>query len=145
MSNLTSIRENILGRILPVAFAAGAIALVSARAHAAETNGLNPIQLDPITVSAPTVKVIGRDAASGAPDEEVMVTARVEADPAALRTEYGALMLKYSVFDAARKACSEPDPIADDNGDGTCVYDAVKAAEPQVDAAITRARSSAAG
>jgi len=138
MTYLTSIRVNILGRILPVAFAVGAIALVSARAHAAD-----PDQLDPITVSAPAVKIVDRDAATGAPIEQVTITARVQADPAALKTNYGALMLNYSVLDAARKACTAADPLADD--DGTCVHDAVESAKPQVDAAIARARSSLTG
>jgi hypothetical protein len=143
MTNLTSIRVNILGRILPVAFAVGAIALVSARAHAADSDQLDPVQLDPITVSAPAEKVVDRDAATGAPIEEVTINARVQADPAALKTNYGALMLNYSVLDAARKACTEADPLEDD--DGTCVHDAVEAAKPQVNAAIARARSNLAG
>ena len=143
MTYLTSIRENILGRILPVAFAVGAIALVSARAHAADSDQLDPVQLDPITVSAPATKIVDRDTATGAPIEQVTITAGVQADPAALRTNYGALMLNYSVLDAARKACTEADPFADD--DGTCVRDAVESAKPQVDAAIARARSSLAG
>jgi hypothetical protein len=143
MTYLTSIRVNILGRILPVALAAGAIALVSARAHAAEPDQLNPVQLDAITVSAPAVKVVDRDAATGAPIEHVTITARVKADPAALRTNYGALMLSYSVLDAVRKACTAADPVADD--DGTCVRDAVESAKPQVGAAIARARSSLKG
>jgi hypothetical protein len=143
MTNLTSIRVNILGRILPVAFAVGAIALVSARAHAADSDQLDPVQLDPITVSAPAEKVVDRDAATGAPIEEVTINARVQADPAALKTNYGALMLNYSVLDAARKACTEADPLEDD--DGTCVHDAVEAAKPQVNAAIALARSNLAG
>jgi UrcA family protein len=143
MINLTSIRVNILGRILPVAFAAGAIALVSARAHAADPDQLDPVQLDPITVSASAVKIVDRDAATGAPIEQVTIKARVQADPAALRTNYGALMLNYSVLDAARKACTAADPLADD--DGTCVHDAVESAKPQVDAAIARARTSLTG
>ena len=143
MTYLTSIRVNTLGRILPVAFAVGAIALVSARAHAADADQLDPVQLDTITVSAPAVKVVDRDAASGAPIEQVTITARVQADPAALRTNYGALMLNYSVLDAARKACTAADPLEDD--DGTCVHDAVESAKPQVDAAIARARSSLKG
>jgi UrcA family protein len=145
MTYLTSNRVNILGRFLPVAFAAGAIALVSARAHAADLDQINPVQLDPITVSAPAEKVVGRDSATGAPIEEVTVTASVQADPAALKTNYGALMLNYSVLDAARKACAAPDPIADADDDGTCVRDAVESAKPQVDAAIAKARSSLAG
>lgn len=140
MTYLTSIRMNILGRILPVAFAAGAIALASARAHAADLGQLDPVQLDPITVSAPAAKIVDRDPATGAPIEDVTIRARVQADPAALRTNYGALMLNYSVLDAARKACIAADPFEDD--DGTCVHDAVESAQPQVDAAIARARSS---
>jgi UrcA family protein len=143
MTYLTSIRVNILGRILPLAFAVGAIALVSARAHAADPDQLDPVQLDPITVSAPAVKIVDRDAATGGPIKRVTITARVQADPAALRTNYGALMLNYSVLDAARKACTAADPFADD--DGTCVHDAVESAKPQVDAAIARARSSLKG
>src|SRR5882762_8540018 len=143
MTHLTSIRVNILGRILPVAFAVGAIALVSARAHAADSDQLDPVRLDPITVSAPAVKIVDRDAATGAYTEQVTITARVQADHAALRTEYGALMLNYSVLDAARKACNEADPLADDYR--TCVQDAVESAKPQVDAAIARARSSLTG
>jgi UrcA family protein len=143
MTCLTSIRVNILGRFLPVAFAAGAIALLSARAHAADASQLDPVQLDPITVSAPAAKVVGRDAATGGPIEDVTIKASVQADPAALRTNYGALMLNYSVLDAARKACTEADPFEDD--DGTCVHDAVESAKPQVDAAIAQARSSLEG
>ena len=111
MTYLTSIRVNTLGRILPVAFAAAAIALVSGRALAADSDQLNPVQLDPITVAAPAAKVVDRDAATGAPIEDVTITARVQADPAALKTNYGALMLNYSVLDAARKACTEADPL----------------------------------
>jgi len=69
----------------------------------------------------------------------------VQADPVALKTNYGALMLNYSVLDAARKACTEADPFADDVDDQACVHDAVEAAKPQVDAAIARARSSSQG
>jgi hypothetical protein len=141
MTYLTSIRVNTLGRILPVAFAVGAIALVSARAHAADQ--LDPVQLDPITVSAPAAKIVDRDAATGAPIEQVTITSRVQADPAALKTSYGALMLNYSVLEAARKACTAADPFTDD--DGTCVNDAVKSSQPQVNAAIARARSSLTG
>jgi UrcA family protein len=143
MTYLTPIRVNTLGRVLPVAFAVAAIALVGARAHAADLDQLDPVQLDPITVSAPAVKIVDHDTASGASIEQVTITARVQADPAALKTNYGALMLNYSVLDAARKACAAPVPLVTD--DGTCVRDAVESAKPQVDAAIARARSSLTG
>ena len=142
MTYLTSIRANILGRILSAAFAAGAMVLVSARAHA-DPDQLDPVQLDAITVFAPAAQIVGRDAATGALIEEVTITARVHADPAALRTNYGALMLNYSVRDAAREVCTEANPFEDD--DGTCVHDAIESAQPQVDAAIAGARSSLEG
>jgi UrcA family protein len=144
MTHLTSIRVNILGRILPVAFAAAAIALVGARAHAADSDQLDPVQLDPITISAPAAKIVDRHTASFAPIQEVTVTARVQTDPAALTTDYGALMLNYSVRDAASQACAAVDPVAYDD-DGTCVRDAVESAKPQVDAAIARARANLTG
>ena len=143
MTHLTSNRVNIPGRILTVAFAVGATALVSARAHAADSDQFDPVQLDPITVSAPATKTVDRDTATGASIEQVTITARVQADPAALRTNYGALMLNYSVLDAARKACTTADPLVDD--DGKCLHDAIESAKPQVDAAIARARSGLAG
>ena len=140
MTYLTSIRMNILGRILPVAFAAGAIALLSARTHAAVPDQLDPVQLDPITVSVSAAKIVDRDPPTGAPIEQLTISARVQADSAALATNYGALMLNYSVLDAARKACAAADPLAQDD-DGTCVHDAIESAKPQVDAAIAQARS----
>jgi UrcA family protein len=117
---------------LPVALAIGALTVLSARAHADD--------LDEITISAPAVKTVGRDAATGAPIEEVTVTARVKTDPVTLTTNSGVALFKDSVLDAARKACTMADPLTPE--DGTCVHDAVKAAQPQVDAVIARARSS---
>jgi UrcA family protein len=142
MTHFTSTRVNILGRILPVAFAAAAIALASGRVLAADSDPLNPVQLDPITVTAPVAQVVDRDTATSAPIERETIAARVQADPAALSTNYGALMLNYSVLDAARKACTQADPFGDDDDYDVCVHDAVEAAQPQVDAAIARARSS---
>jgi UrcA family protein len=126
---------------LAIAGVAAGFALASVGASAADSDPLDPVQLAPITVIAPSVQVVGRDAATGAPIEQVTVTAQVAADPVALRTEYGALMLEYSVRDAARKACYEADPLTPD--DGTCYRNAVASAQPQVDAAISQARSTA--
>jgi len=130
----TSIRINTLRRNLPIAFAIGALAIMSARAHADD-------YLDEITISAPAVKTVGRNAATGAPIREVTVTARVTADPVKLTTNSGVALLKDSVLDAARKACDAADPFTSD--DGRCVLTAVKAAKPQIDAAVARARSNA--
>jgi hypothetical protein len=62
--------------------------------------------------SAPAAKMVDRDPATGASIDQVTIAARVQADPAALRANYGALMLNYSVLDAARKACAAVDPRA---------------------------------
>ncbi|HEY0801423.1 MAG TPA: UrcA family protein [Steroidobacteraceae bacterium] len=133
---------NTTRRSLPVAFAVGALALLSAGAHAADRDQFNPVQLDPITVSAPSRNIVGRDEI-GTPIEEVTTTARVQVDRAALTTEYGVLMLNYSVLDAARKACNAVDSLEDEDDDDACVQKAVQAAKPQIDAAIARAQSSA--
>jgi len=132
----TSIRINTLRRNLPIAFAIGALAIMSARAHADD-------YLDEITIAAPAVKTVGRNSATGAPIQEVTVIARVKADPVKLTTNSGVALLKDSVLDAARKACDAADPLTPD--DGTCVLTAVKAAKPQIDAAVLRARSSVNG
>jgi UrcA family protein len=137
MSYLTSIQVNPLSRSLPMALAVGALALMSARAHAADPDSLNPVQLDPITVSAPAENIVGRGEV-GTPIEEVTSTARVQVDPKALTTEYGVLMLNYSVRDAARQVCLSDERLADDT---TCVKKAIEAAKPQVEAAIAQARS----
>ena len=130
-----SIRVNTLRRSLPIAFAIGALAIISTRAHAQD--------LDEITISAPAVKIVGRDPATLAPIEESTVTARVAFDPVTLTTNSGVALLKDGVVDAARRACDAADPLTMD--DGTCVQTAVKSAKPQITAAIARARSSANG
>src|SRR5260370_957479 len=76
MSYLTSIQMNPLSRSLPMALAVGALALMSARVHAADPDSLNPVQLDPITVSAPAENIVGREEV-GTPTEEGTSTARV--------------------------------------------------------------------
>jgi UrcA family protein len=56
-----------------------------------------------------------------------------------LRNASGVVLLKDRVLEAAYKACNAADPLTPD--DGTCVREAVKSAQPQVDAAIAHARS----
>jgi UrcA family protein len=134
-TSLLSIRANTLRKSLPLAFALGALAIMSVRAQAAEP--------DEITITAPAVKTVGRDPATHAPIQEVTVTAHVAFNPVTLTTHSGVALLNDSVLEAARKACGSAAPLMQD--DGTCVYNAVKSAKPQVDAAIARARSSANG
>ena len=122
---------------LPAVLALGALAFMSAGAQAADP--------DEITISAPSVKTVGRDEATSAPIEEVTDKATIKLDPVTLTTNSGVALLKDSVLDAALKACSSISlPLSEDD-DGTCVRDAVKSAQPQIDAAVTRARSTANG
>ncbi len=128
-----SIRAKSLHRIIPIAFAIGTLAVMSARAHADD--------LPQVTISAPAVKDVGYDFRTAAPIQETSVTARVAIDPVSLTTNSGVALLKASVRDAARKVCDAADPLTQD--DGSCFQAAMKGAEPQIAAAIARARSSA--
>jgi UrcA family protein len=125
-----SVHRNILRSGLCVALAIGAFTALGARAHAE--------QLDPITLSAPEVRTLGRDSA-GIPMEETTVQARIAADAQTLRNDSGVVLLKDRVVEAARQACAAADPFTLD--DGTCVHQAIKAAQPQVAAAIAHARN----
>jgi UrcA family protein len=99
----------------------------------------NAAALYQITISTPSVKVVGRDSASGASIEETTVQTRVEFDPVTLTTNSGVALLKDKVLEAARTACESIDPVSPD--DGTCVRDAVQSAQAQIDAAVAKARN----
>ncbi|MEA3180608.1 MAG: hypothetical protein QOI59_4131 [Gammaproteobacteria bacterium] len=134
---LTFDRTRTLRNRLPVALALGALAFVSAGAQAAD--------YDDITISAPTVRTIGHDDATDAPNAEYSEKASVKFDPVTLTTNSGVALLKDSVFHAALKVCNSISlPLSQDDN-GTCVRDAVKSAQPQIDAAVARARSTANG
>lgn len=130
-ASIHSIHPNLLRRGLSVALAISALTVLNVHAHAAN--------LDPITLSAPVVKRVGRDMVTEAPIEDVTVKARIAVDEETLRNDSGVVLLKDRVLEAAHQACDAADPFAWD--DGTCVREAVKAAQPQVDAAIASARS----
>jgi UrcA family protein len=134
-TSLLSIRPKTLRKSLPLAFALGALAIMSVSAQAAEP--------DEVTITAPAVKTVGREPATLAPIQEVTVTGHVTFNPVTLTTNSGVALLNDSVLEAARKACSSADPLMQD--EETCVHYAVKSAKPQVDAAIARARSNANG
>jgi UrcA family protein len=119
-------------------FAIGAVALISARAQADD-----PAQVDQVTISSPTVTIVGRDSATNSPITETTKTARIQYDPVTLTTNSGVALLRDSVRESARKLCDSIDPL--DPNDGTCIRTAVDSATPQVDAAIARARSTANG
>jgi UrcA family protein len=124
---------------LPVTLALGALAVMSAGAQAAD--------YDEIAISAPNVKTVGRDEATNAPIQEVTKQATVKFDPVWLTTNSGVALLKDSVFDAALKACNSITlTMADaDENDDSCVRDAVKSAQAQINAAVARARSTTNG
>jgi hypothetical protein len=130
----TSIHSGAVRRDLPLAlaFAISALSLASVSAHAA---------MDPVTISAPAVKVvkIGRDSATGAPIEEVTATAVVKFDPVTLTTNSGVALLKDGVRAAALQACEAAAPLSPDYQ--SCLNQAVQSARREVDAAIARARS----
>jgi UrcA family protein len=133
MTTLTSART--LSGSLYAACAIMALAMLSVSAHAAVPNE--------ITVQGPTEKTVGRDYATGAPIKETSVKIAVSYDPVTLTTNSGIALLKDSVIDAAHRACDAADPFADD--DGTCVREAISAAQAQIARAISQARSSTNG
>ena len=135
---ITSILPNTRRSSLLATFAIGAIALISARAQADD-----PAQVDQVTISSPTVNIVGRDSATGAPVTETTKTARIQYDPVTLTTNSGVALLRDSVRESARKLCDSIDPL--DSDDGTCIRGAIDSAQSQVDAAIARARSTANG
>lgn len=132
---MISIHANILRNGLPVALVIGALTVLSARVPAAE--------LDPITISAPDARTVGHNLATGESIQKITVKAHIAADSETLRNESGVVLLQDRVFEAARKACHAADPLDQDNH-ATCIHEAVKSAQPEVAAAIARARSTSA-
>jgi UrcA family protein len=94
---------------------------------------------DTITISAPKTKVISHDLTSGAPVEKTTVTAHVAYELVTLTTNSGVSLLKDAVREAARKVCYDAGPGEDDGGE--CVERAISGAQPQIEAAIVRARN----
>ena len=125
---------------LPVALALGALAFMSAGAQADD-----PDQVDQVTISAPGVKTVGHDEATGAPIEEVTKQASIKFDPVTLTTNSGVALLKDSVFESALRICNSIGLTMSYDDGGACIRDAVKSAQVQVDAAISRARSTTNG
>lgn len=128
-----SIPVNLLRKGLLIALALGSFAALSPRAHA---DAADPAE---ITISASPVKILGynRDLT---PVEQVTYTARVPFEPVTLTTNSGVALLKDRVLQAAREACMRDDLLVEE--DDRCVLETVKAAQPQINAAISKARSS---
>jgi hypothetical protein len=126
----TSIRAGALRRdlSLALAFALGALCLASSNVHAAN--------LDPVTISALRVRVVGQDSVTGAPIERTTATAVVKFDPVTLTSHSGVALLEDSVRGAARRACNAAVSLDVQ----TCAIRAAQSAQTQVQAAIARAR-----
>jgi UrcA family protein len=129
---ITSVREDAKRRNLAgaavLAFAVGGLLLSWVSAHATT--------LDPVTISAPAVKVVGRERLTNLPLQQIRITAQVGFNPVTLTTNSGVALLRDSVQSAAFRVCAALGP----DSFGTCVIRAEQSAQPQVDAAIARAR-----
>jgi UrcA family protein len=138
----TSVRAGTLHRDIPLAFAfvIGALSLASVSVHAAN--------LDPVTISAPMVKDAGKNTMTLAPLEKITATAVIGFNPVTLTTHSGVALLEDSVRAAARRACGAAASSSLHQTslyEQDCVLRVVQSAQPQVDAAIARARSDARG
>ncbi|MEJ0035694.1 MAG: UrcA family protein [Gammaproteobacteria bacterium] len=132
-ASTVTMRKDSLRTGLTIAFVVCALAVLGSRAQADEPQ-------QEITISATKVKTTPYDPATHGPIQKVTVTAHVATTLDVLTLNSGVAILKDNVLDAARKVCTMADPMADDDG-GDCVRQAVKDAQPQVDALISRARS----
>ena len=133
-------RSRLLRAGLPIAFAMSALAVFASSAQAAE-----PTQ--EITIVGSRVEHIPYGASVHGPVQEVTVTARVPANLDVLTLNSGVALLQDSVRDAALKVCLAADPDATATSDVTtdCVHQAVRHAQPQIDALVAKARSEAKG
>lgn len=94
-----------------------------------------------VEAGRPTAKVVGRSA-TGAPIEEVSLSARVTYSDLELSIPSNAKVFKQRVHDAAREVCDRLEqmyPLG--GGSDSCVRKAEEGAQPQVTAAIAKAES----
>lgn len=132
-SNREDAKRRKLAGAAVAAFAVGGLVLSWVSAHATT--------LDPVTISAPAVKIVGTGSLTNVPLQRTTVTARVEFNPVALTTNSGVALLRDAVQTAAFRACAALGP----DSFGTCVIRAEQSAQPQVDAAVRHARSDTRG
>lgn len=120
--------------------ALGALAVLCSVAQAAE-----PTQ--EITITGTRVESIPYDLTTHLPAQKLTVTATVPANLDVLTLNSGVALLRDSVREAAQRACMTADPTASATSDVTtdCVHEAVRGAQPQINALIARARNEAKG
>ncbi len=105
--------------------------------------GVQAADLPEVTVTAPSVKTIGRDA-TGTPIRQITATARIRYSPIMLTTYSGRALLQDKVVEVARGLCRKVDSFAVGalGDEGTCVEQAVAGAKVQIAAAIARQKAS---
>ncbi len=133
IKRVTTVSSRIPMALALAMFTVGALGIFSGRAHAAD--------LEQITISAPSTKIVGHDYATGAPIEEVSGTGQIKVDPVTFTTNSGVALLNDAVQDTARKICYSLDPLGSDDDDGECVRGAIKSAQAQITAAVERAKA----
>ena len=101
--------------------------------------GAQAATLEEVTVTAPTVKTLGRDA-TGTPIRQLNVTVRLEYNPISLTTNSGRALLDDKVAEVARGLCSAGGTLPNTDDSDHCVRDAIKNAKTQLDAATARAK-----
>jgi len=101
--------------------------------------GVQAADLKEVTVIAPTIKTVGRDA-SGAPIHQVTASARVQYNPIMLTTNSGRALLQYKISQVAQKLCREIGNVAINTAEdeGTCVKRAVDGTKVQLAAAMAQ-------
>jgi len=101
--------------------------------------GVQAADLKEVTVIAPTIKTVGRDA-SGTPIHQVTASARVQYNPIMLTTNSGRALLQYKISQVAQKLCREIGNVAINpaEDEGTCVKRAVDGTKVQLAAAMAQ-------
>jgi len=94
----------------------------------------NAANLKDVVVQMPSTKIIGRDAATGAPIREVTTTARLQYNPIMLTTNSGRALLDAKVADLARSLCAADALAYLTDDDGTCFRQAIRHTQAQLDA-----------
>ena len=138
-TSIRSIRDNSFRTVLAATAVVIALAGLSTRANA--DTFVDPANV--ITISAPSEKIVGTDFETGAPRKDIIVVAHVRTDPVVLTMNSGVALFKDSVYEAARRACGADDLHG--QIDVSCIHGAMKAAKPQMDAIIAKARSASNG
>jgi len=101
--------------------------------------GVQAAELPEVTVTAPSVKSMGRDA-TGVPLRQASATARIRYSPIMLTTYSGRALLQDKVTEVARGLCRQLDTVGvvPTDDESACVQRAMKGAKMQIAAAIAR-------